>query len=129
MVLYCTIKTEGAMQKAASTGLLGGAIGGLTNEGNRVAGALGGAVGDILSNYIADDAVGPLGSALLRSLTSYGTGRLGAMLDQKYGNPIANGAGKVTSWIRDTLGDFIGNLQKPQNPAPQGPPAAPRRPY
>lgn len=128
MVLYCTIKTEGAMQKAAS-GLLGGAIGGLTNEGNRVAGALGGAAGDVLSNYIADDAVGPLGSALLRSLASYGTGRLGAMLDKKYGNPIANGAGKVTSWIRDTLGDFIGDLQKPQNPAPQGPPSLPRRPY
>lgn len=118
------------MQKAAS-GLLGGVIGGLSNEGNRVAGALGGAAGDILSNYIADDAVGPLGGTLLRSLASYGTGRLGAILDQKYGNPIANGAGKVTSWLRDTLGTFIGDLQKPN--APQGPqlpqPASPMNKY
>lgn len=47
MMLYDTIKNEGAMQKAASVGdlLWGAGIGALTNKDHRVAGAIGGAAG------------------------------------------------------------------------------------
>lgn len=69
MMLYNTIKNEGAMQKAASVGdaLWGAGIGALTNKDHRVAGALGGAAG------------GTVGSNLGLSTGAYLAGRVPAL--------------------------------------------------
>lgn len=116
MMLYDTIRNEGTMQKAAVTmgelmglgGPTGGGIGALTNDGNRVAGALGGAVGSPLAMLvglnIADKLRVPDGSAALpvTALASmlaggYGGGKLGAYLDRKTGS-------NLTKWTNKLLG-------------------------
>lgn len=145
MMLYDTIRNEGAMQKAAGDWLgkaeqavengfdrlsgkgalaaaspyvgIGGLIGGLTNDGNRAAGALGGAAGGYLGAVASD--VGLLAAQLASKkpnlLTKYpylgllasgaiGStgggylgGKLGAKLDSATGDHL-------TKWTNKLLG-------------------------
>ena len=142
-MLYDTIRNEGAMQKEAGDWLskadqlvgngfdrlsrhgalvassphlgLGALVGGLTNDGNRAAGAIGGAAGGYIGAGVAD--LGLLALALAGKKThlltklphlsflasgalgnvagSYLGGKLGAKFDRATGSNITHGVNKL----------------------------------
>lgn len=116
-MLYDTIKNEGAMQKAAGVDYTplagamgaGGGIGALTNDGNRAAGALGGAVG-LPAVYHAITKL-PFMQALwdknrnaaawMLALGSAGGGYLGGKLGAKIDSATGN---HLTQWTNKLLG-------------------------
>lgn len=110
MMLYDTIRNEGAMQKAAMTlNVLGtaagegGGLGALTNDGNRAAGALGGAVGAPLAM---------LASGRLLDKLNIAPGGTGAMFTSFVGAPLAGGylGGKLGAKLDSATGSNLTKL-------------------
>lgn len=98
------------LMRAVDPGLLGGVIGAATNDGNRAAGAIGGGIGGALGTAGMNALAGKIGlkgvGSTLANLAAagaggYGGGKLGAKLDQHFGNPVTTGVNSAIGWAGD----------------------------
>lgn len=108
---------------------IGSIVGAATNDGNRVAGTLGGGVGGSLGALAAANGHAWLAKALAKAgrnipglgggLTDlatiaaggigslaggYGGGKLGAYLDRKSGNTLTNNTNSAINWLKSKIG-------------------------